>query len=176
MTKKNKKKQKPQKKKKKKKHTCLLPWRDQDGNLSCVTVTILRVDYLFSIFSFSISMLIIVLSHLFIFCVPRSTKKPGQNKIFHRQALLKVDSRTKGVVWYPSFLANSCLSSLIFQIWTVTLLSSLISAIFCLVDASQILVPFIPVKVMSCLELLNSVQQDEHEMQMDTNNKIFFIN
>jgi len=29
---------------------------------------------------------------------------------------------------------------------------------------------------MSCLELLNSVQQDEHEMQMDTNNKIFFIN
>ncbi|EYB13597.1 hypothetical protein M140_3065 [Bacteroides fragilis str. S38L3] len=37
------------------------------------------------------------------------------------------------------------------------------------------MVPFIPVKVISCLELLNNVQHDENEIQTDSNNKIFFI-
>ena len=55
-----------------------------------------------------------VLSHLFIFCVPGSIKNPGQNRMFYKQALLKVDSITRGEGLYPCFFAINVLSSCFF--------------------------------------------------------------
>ena len=114
-------------------------------------------------------------SYLLIFPVPKSIRKPGQNRMFHKDLALNSDSMMNGVSFASRFCAMFVLVSSVFSYFSVGEPPNDISATFTLLVAAYSWVPASPVKVTVCLDLVKTVMHDENSSGHKSATIIFFM-